>query len=169
MNKLIAAAFTPLYGKPCWGIRFCRATNLSLNFGQPYLSIREPVATSSTSEAVQKLAATRTVSVRGEWWLWLQCYWQLSSHNDRLATGSSSQTRIEKALRQLDGQKLLAVEVDPTTGASCFGFDLGCVLRCRRFERNSDEVWLLYKPNGYVLAVLGDGSVTHEREDKRPS
>ena len=32
----------------------------------------------------------------------------------------------------------------------------------RRFERDSeDELWLLYKPSGYVLSVRGDGQYSH--------
>ena len=60
------------------------------------------------------------------------------------------------------GTRVVAVE--PETGATRFVFDLGCVLHCRRFERDTDaELWMLYKPSGYVLSVHGNGTFSHQR------
>ena len=71
---------------------------------------------------------------------------------------------IKKGISQLSGQKLVSVSVNAGTGLTRFVFDLGCELNCRRFERNSkDEIWMLYRPNGYVLSVHGDGSYRHKR------
>jgi hypothetical protein len=163
--KVIVRAFQPLYGQPCWGLRHDRNLNLSMNFGKPSLHVREPFNTNSKSEAVRRLAGRRRVTVRGKWWLWFFCcYWRLSSDGLQLATGSSSFRRIERAMAQLEGQELVSVEVEPATGATRFAFDLGCVLDCRRFERGTDaELWMLYKPSGYVLSVHGDGTLSHQR------
>ncbi|MDX1970371.1 MAG: hypothetical protein SFV23_24590 [Planctomycetaceae bacterium] len=111
------------------------------------------------------MASRRLVTVRGEWWLWIYCcYWQLTSGDLQLATGSSSLRRIELATSQLDGQELVSVDVEPETGATRFVFDLGCVLQCRRFKRDTDaELWLLYRPSGYVLSVHGNGTFGHQR------
>ena len=97
--------------------------------------------------------------------MWIYCcYWRLTSEGVALATGSSSFKRIERAMAQLEGQKLVGVEVDSGTGATRFAFDLGCVLNCRRFESSSDaELWMLYKPSGYVLSVHGNGTFSHHR------
>jgi hypothetical protein len=137
-----------------------------MNFGTPSLHIREPFITNEKSEIVRRMAARRCVTVRGEWWLWVNCcYWRLSSQGSELATGSSSLKRIERAVAELSGQALVSIGVRPTTGATRFGFDLGCVLECRRFERNSDaELWMLYKPRGYVLSVNGNGTFSHQRK-----
>lgn len=164
-RKVIDRSFQPLYGRPCWGLRYDRMLNLSLNFGKPSLRIREPFNTDSTSEAVRQLASRRRVTVRGEWWLWLYCcYWRLTTGELELATGSSSLRRLERATAQLEGQDLVSVAVEPQTGATRFAFDLGCVLHCRRFERDADaELWLLYKPSGYVLSVHGNGTFSHQR------
>ena len=164
-RKDIDKWFQPLYGHPCWGLRYDRNLNLSMNFGKPSLEIREPRSTESKSEAVQRMASRRRVTVGGEWWLWIYCcYWRLTSDNLDLATGSSSFRRIEKATAQLAGQKLVSVAIEPATGATRFVFDLGCVLRCRRFERDTDaELWMLYKPSGYVLSVHANGTVSHQR------
>ena len=88
----------------------------------------------------------------------------MTSDNRELATGSSSIRRIERATAQLAGQELVSVAVQPEMGATRFVFDLGCVLHCRRFERDTDaELWTLYKPSGYVLSVHGNGTFSHHR------
>jgi hypothetical protein len=163
--NIIGRSFQSLYGKPCWGLRYCRQLNLSMNFGKPSLHIREPFHSSSKSEVVRRVMARRQVTVRGQWWLWVLCsYWRLTSEGVELATGSSSHRRIERAMAQLKGQALVGVDVQPRTGATRFMFDLGCVLQCRRFQRDSDaELWMLYKPSGYVLAVHGNGTFSHQR------
>lgn len=155
----------PVYGQPCWGLHYNRQLNLSMNFGQPSLDVREPFHTESESEFVQRIARRRRVTVRGDWWLWISCcYWQLSASGQELATGASSLRRIERAIRELDGQQLVSVAIRPETGATLFTFDLGCVLHCRRHEKNTDdELWTLYKPSGYVLSVYGNGTFSHDR------
>lgn len=155
----------PLYGQPCWGLNFDRQLNLSMNFGQPTLPIREPYESTSPSSLVQRMASQRRVTIRGEWWLWLRlCHWRLSLNDVVLATGSSSLRRIENAMSHLDGQKLAALSVNAETGWTRFTFDLGGQLECRRFRRESDdELWLLYRPRRYVLPMYANGCYHHGR------
>ena len=164
-RKIIDRSFQPLFGKPCWGLLYDRQLNLSMNFGKPSLSVREPFSTDSKSEVVQQMAARRRITVRGQWWLWIYCcYWRLTSNGLELATGSSSIRRIERATVQLGGQELVSVEVEQETGGTRFAFDLGCVLHCRRFRQDTDdELWTLYKPSGYVFSVHGNGTFSHKR------
>jgi hypothetical protein len=164
INRIVRE-FQPLASHPCWGLHYERYLNLSMNFGTPSLTIREPYQSGSKSENVRRMAACRGVTVRGKWWLWIYCsYWRLSSRGVQLATGSSSSRRIQRALGQLEGQKLVSAEVKALTGATRFTFDLGCTLECRRFERDQDaELWMLYKPNGYVLSMHGNGTCSHQR------
>jgi hypothetical protein len=163
--KVIRRSLQPLYGQPCWGLCYHQNLNLTMNFGKPSLRVREPYITDSQSEIVRRMAARRRVTVRGEWWLWIYlCYWRLTSDNLEMGTGSSSLRRIKRATSQLAGQALVSVDVEPETGATRFVFDLGCVLHCRRFERDADdELWTLYKPSGYVLSVHGNGTFSHQR------
>jgi hypothetical protein len=168
--NIIAKTFQDLYGQPCWGLDHGQYNNLSMSFGKPSLHIQEPHATKSKSEIVRKLAAKRIVRPRGQWRLWLTCcYWRLSSEEKQAATGSSSVRRIECAMAQLNGQKLISVRVEPATGATRFSFDLGGVLNCRRFEKNSNlELWILYKPSGYCLSIHGNGTFSHQRGSTKP-
>lgn len=165
-TDVIDSSFRSLCGRPCWGVRYDRQLNLSLNFGKPSLDVREPYDSASPSDLIRQRASQRDITVRGQWWLWIYCcFWRLTSGDLDLATGSSSLRRIERATQQLDGQKLVSVAVLPSTGATRFEFDLGCVLHCRRFEQNSaDELWTLYKPRGYVLSICGNGTFSHQRD-----
>src|SRR5262245_57914883 len=100
--NVFATTFKPLFGQPWWGIEFNHRLNLSMNFGEPSLRIREPHKRSSKSEGVQRMAARRQIKVRGEWFLWIFCcYWRLTSNDQLLVTGSCSSRRIQKALQQL--------------------------------------------------------------------
>ena len=174
-NRIVSGtldkSFAPLLGEPCWGVHYDRQLNLSMNFGEPSLEIREPYETDSKSGLARRVASRRVVTVRGRWWLWVHCcHWRLTLRDVNQATGSSSLRRIERVIKQLEGQKLTSVAVQPETGASRFEFDLGCVLHCRRLSRDSDaDLWLLYKPNGYVLSVAGDGTIGHQRGRGRSS
>ena len=163
-NTIIEETFQRLYGQPCWGIHFDPRLNLSLNFGKPSLRIREPYRSKAKSEVIQRLAARRSARLRGQWWLWMFCsYWRLSSHGTDSVTGSCSNSKIQRALVQLSGQKLVSATIKPATGATRFAFDLGCLLECRRFAQDDADLWTLYKPSGYTLSVHGDGTMSHHR------
>ena len=77
------------------------------------------------------------------------------------------------AAMQLNGQKLMEVQVNPETGATRFVFDLGSILEAYRLDpEDDDELWWLYEPSGYVLSVRGDGTYDHEPgsgTDERPA
>jgi hypothetical protein len=161
--SVVAATLERLYGKLCWGVSYYSHVNLSLSFGNPRLRVREPYETHSTSEQLRRLAARRQVTVTGEWWLWVFCaYWRIAQDGERLAGLSSSARQRRRAFDFLDGQKLVTATVKPRTGLTRFGFDLGASLEVTRCVRGSDdELWLLYKPNGYVLTVRGNGTYEH--------
>jgi hypothetical protein len=52
--KVIDGSFQALYGKPCWGLHYDRQLNLSMSFGKPSLTVREPYGTDSKSKVVQQ-------------------------------------------------------------------------------------------------------------------
>lgn len=64
-------------------------------------------------------------------------------------------------MTRLDGQRLTEVSIDSITGFTEFAFDLGAKLQVRRFTADESVIWTLYKPNGYVLGIRGDGTYTH--------
>lgn len=162
--NIIEKGFSPLCGKPCWGVVYDSHTNLAMNFGDPYLVIREPYSTESKLKRVQEQASRRQVHVRGQWWLWIfYASWRVYRKGQLLGGYSSSFRKGSIAAHFLDGQKLIAVKTNAKTGETRFEFDLEGVLEVSRFKKDDDssDLWLLYKPNGYVLSVHGDGTYDH--------
>ncbi|MEI6232153.1 MAG: hypothetical protein WCT04_03825 [Planctomycetota bacterium] len=159
-----------LRGKPCWGLSWDRYLNLSMSFGDPILEIREPIESKSKLKHVRDLFARRLVTVQGRWWLWLRmAQWRIELNGTQLADGACSYRRIQIAMAKLKGQILTSVTIDAKTAATRFEFDLGGVLTVYRYRRFADdELWSLYKPKGYVLSVLGDGTYEHGLGSKMP-
>lgn len=148
-----------LIGLYCWDVYYHRDLNLSMSFGHPIMKIREPRKVRSKIEKVRQVYASRLVTVRGEWWLWiLKAQWKLSVKGSDDVTRVSSLTKKKWALALLDGQKLTGISVNPTTLATQIEFDLGARLSIRRFSSQDDgDMWSLYQPNGYVLSLSADG------------
>ena len=161
-----------LRGQVCWDVHHDRLLNLSMNFGDPWLKIREPYQTKSRLKLLRQYAASRSVFARGRWWLWIYySYWKISYKGKRIATGSSSIGQILQATGNLSGQKLMQLELNVHTGNTRFTFDLGSTLDVRRRNRNDDEIlWILHKPKGYILSVQGNGTYDQGAgTKKRPS
>jgi hypothetical protein len=165
--KTIADITRNLSGQLCWGVKWDSQLNMSMSFGDPHLKVREPYSSKSRSLHLRELAAYRQVTVSGRWWLWIFCaHWKLTVSDSLTATASSSARMKMMVMARLDGQKLKDIQVNPVSGATEFTFDLGANLRVRRFEADDSDIWTLYKPNGYVLGVRGDGTYTYDRGTK---
>jgi hypothetical protein len=162
---IIERSFGHLIGKPCWQVRWKRYLGVDLSFGTPLLRVREPEATTAKSPVVQRLFAHRRMSVKGEWWLWVQCgRWSLTLADDpRRITMANSVKAKEEALGWLEGQRLTGVAIDPVTAATTLIFDLGAEFRVRGSYCDDGEMYSLYKPNRHVLVVRSNGTYSHER------
>jgi hypothetical protein len=172
-------ANSDLRNQICWDVDDDTQLGLSMQIGQPHLEIREPYATKARTESVRRMATCRSVHICGEWFLWVtHAYWRVIREGVALASSSSSLRAIKRALCwDLDGQRFVDLQVNPSTGFTRFHFDLQTVLEVRRFDRQCEyEIWMLYKPNGWVLSVFGDGTYLHapgsgrdkRREVRRP-
>jgi hypothetical protein len=135
---------------------------MSMSFGRPNLLVRDPHVTKTRSRRFREFSSYRRITVKGEWWLWILCaHWRLTISPSIAATGSSSLREKNVAITRLDGQRLTGMTIDSITGFSEFVFDLGAKLQVRRFTADDSDIWTLYKPNGYVLGIRGDGTYTH--------
>lgn len=151
------------YTLPCWNVIWERYTNLSMQFGAPSLHIREPRQTSVESERVRELFSYRHISLRGEWFLWIElAYWRLLLADGTSVTPNSPQRQLSRALGLLDGQKLTNCNINAANGKTAFLFDLGAELTVRRMERSTDRLWSLYSPNEKVLIIRADGQASYE-------
>jgi hypothetical protein len=168
----IQTRFLPLYGLPCWNVRPGYGSFLTIEFGEPHLKIREPHrASQEASPQVQRLFARRKVVVRGAWHLWIYCcQWQVCTGKRRIghsALETSSRRPIQCAARELDGQQLVHVELEPGRGSSRFSFDLGSWLETTPYDAQSEQ-WLLYEPSGMVLTYRADGCYCYQPGDTPP-
>ena len=156
MASQIEKSFKPLRDLPCWGVKRGYGTFLTLEFGEPRLVIREPIASASGTVKVRRMLARRLAYVAGEWHLWIyQCMWAV--YNGATCVGDwSSPRRIDKAAQFLNGQKLSGVDVSTRGSKTRFSFDLGAVLLTQPYNRTAEQ-WLLYEPNGNVLILKAGG------------
>jgi hypothetical protein len=165
VRPVFEKAFSQLQGKPCWGVKKGYGSFLTFEFGKPHLKIREPMTASpEASPRVKASLALRTVTVRGDWHLWIYCCkWEIHYKGKRLAHSESPDARIGLAAKCLDGQKLVRFAL--LRGTRCtFQFDLGGVLKTRPYDTWSEQ-WLFYGP-ARVLVLRADNRYSHHRSNK---
>ena len=165
----IERSFSKLRGKPCWGVTRGYGSFLTLEFGSPHLVVREPrTPVHSTSRRVRALFARRSVRVRGQWHLWIYCCeWLVRTKGDVVGDSTTSR-RIDRAARELNGQKLLEVIINPRGARTRFVFDLGAELETKPFDRTREQ-WLLSEPSGHVLSWRADRKYAYGPGNRPPS
>jgi hypothetical protein len=159
----VFATFAPVLGSPSWQVEKGHGSFVTLEFGEPQLTVREPCEQLVFIDGAPPRALLRTTWVRGPWHLWIYCCeWSLALGAALLAHNESSDAAIGRALRVLNGQALTAVAVSAVDGSTTFTFDLGCLLSTRpapdgAYGHEPVQQWMFYQPNGDVLTVRGDG------------
>jgi hypothetical protein len=158
--NIVESSLQELFGIICWEPKWDCNLNLSINFGQPHLSISEPREVKSKDETIRQTFRLRGVTLHGDWLFWvLSAYWKLSINDFGDVTGASTYRRKKMALARLEGQKLTYASVNPSTCATQLDFDLGARLSIRRTSiMSKGDIWSLYKPDGYVLSVRANGN-----------
>jgi hypothetical protein len=146
----VQMAFAPVLGRPCWLARRGHGHFVTFEFGDPRVEVHEP----RTRRYANRSVRTRLSTIHGEWHLWIYGgRWAIAVDGYEVAHSGSEGTEVDRSLGLLDGQALTRLDVDPTTGASTFHFDLGGSLRVEpsKLDREEpDDLWLLYEPSGYV-------------------
>jgi hypothetical protein len=143
-----------------------------MSFGRPSLSIYEPrKASAAASAKVRRIMARRLVVVRGRWWLWIfLARWELTLSSKDVIRWTSTRREMTEGLRELDGQRLTGVQVDPADGRTRFSFDLGAGLNVWRLTRkrsdDDSDLWTMYLPDGHVIIVKGHGAIVYEPGSK---
>lgn len=169
----VRSVFEPLCGSPSWLVRKGIGSFVTMEFGNPSLEVGEVRSRAvRIDDAAPRTFRMRSSLVHGEWHLWIYCcLWSLTSDGIELAHSESEDIAIHRALRVLDGQALVGVDVDGGDGSTTFSFDLGCVLATRpapdgSYAEEPVDQWMLYQPSGQVLTVRGDGrfAIQHRSE-----
>lgn len=137
-----------------------------MEFGKPHLEVSEPPARPGRRRR-------RVVALCGDWHLWIYCcHWFVFQDGQRVGDSEGSEAKIKRAVRVLDGQRLVGVTINQLPGRSVFTFDLGGALHTRPYsQRSSDsslEQWLLYEPGRTVLTLNSDGRYSREWDEAAP-
>jgi hypothetical protein len=158
----VARVVHKLYGRPCWNVRPGFGSFLTLEFGEPHLEIREPIAPKKNIPGfMRKSLGRRGVYLCGDWRLWIYCCdWEVLSGRKRIGD-SSRKVRIRKAAEFLNGQKMTHFSISPRKVICTFRFDLGGILRTMPYDTESEQ-WMLYEPSHKVLVVRADGRCAYE-------
>lgn len=164
LPRPIAAVFERVTGLVAWQVAVDIGSFLTLEFGDPKLTISE-------REKAGHLVK-RHVSVHGEWHLRLECcQWTIEQFGTQLAHSESNNDLMKKAARQLDGQRLIKLWMQPDTVITHFEFDLGGKLTTYPYENENEddlEQWVFYEPEGLVLSVRADNQFCHMPENTHP-
>src|SRR5262245_12906008 len=108
----IESLFLPLIGQPVWSPRRGVGTYLTMEIGNPFLSIREPLAKVSDTvpEKARRHLLSRRVTAGGQWHLWLlDCEWTVRTPNFELSSEGEFRD-TEECLHELSGQRLTGVK-----------------------------------------------------------
>jgi hypothetical protein len=172
-NETVERVLCELLGKPCWNARHGYGTFLTFEFGEPRLEIYEPREPFEPGAGrKRRVHQRRQAYVRGARHLWIYCCdWTVVQDDKVIADSDGSDTDIERAARALNGQALVAVDVDPSGRASRFTFDLGGVLETRAWANGADgpyEQWMLAEPSGYWLSIRDDSRYSFHPGDTPP-
>jgi hypothetical protein len=161
-------AFALLIGKIAWGAKKGHGSFLTFEFGEPHIVIHEPPGLSTATPASPPEARRRLAFAQGEHHLWIyMCNWRVRIGDEVIADNESADARMEAAARALNGQKLVAVEVDPARGTSVFRFDLFGSLETWPDEGSADEQWSVIGLSETFI-FRGDGTWMRVATDATP-
>lgn len=162
----VQGLFRPLIGQLVWNVRGGYGSFLTLEFGKPHMSVREPTGPNPESDArVQRNLRRRHVSILGDWHLFIQyCDWKISVADGSLDSQSIG-TSPDECLIDLDGQRLVSLEGASLPNSWKFQFDLGGELEVwpsAEYEA-TDDLWHLRSWNGDIAALQSDGTIVFEK------
>ena len=125
-----------------------------MEFGKPHLLIDQPrVPRLSHSARVMRHFRRRRVHVRGDWHVWIQCEWRISTQTGALTSDHRPGTRWDECLLDLDGQTLVAVARAKRRQSLRFKFDLGGELEMWPTPGLDDLHWSLHGWNGEIVRL----------------
>jgi hypothetical protein len=161
-KQQVSGLFKPLIGQLVWNVRGGHGSFITLEFGEPHLSVREPVEPNHARGArVQRALRRRRVSILGDWSLFVQyCDWKISVA-DGSVDSQSIGTSSNECLADLDGQRLVSLESAARFNSWKFQFDLGGMLEVwpSAAYGPTDDLWHLATWNDGTAALTADGTV----------
>lgn len=147
----------PLMGLHMWSIRRGHGTFIMLDFGEPWLSIREPIKPKANEDKVIKMLKRRRVSVVGRYQLWIyEAIWNVFAGNLNVSNEDDSEA-VTTVFNMLNGQKLSGFSIDAPIRSCVFHFDLGGELRTSPSRLEREDQWRLFERDKIVASYQNDG------------
>ncbi len=159
-----------IFGKPCWDAHWYNYGSLSFNVGKPRLeTVHEPDETLTTAADIRNRKAHRIISVRGDWQFRLQfCRWRVLFGDKCVLRGSAKPEELVRFARSLNGQRLLSMTVELSTGKTIMRFDLNTTLEIVRDRKQREVMWYFYGRNGEMRAMYSNGEFSNRYDDVAP-
>lgn len=160
MDKELKELLQQLLGELVWSVKRGHGTFLTMEFGAPHLVVREPIKSTAENPRIVRQLAHRKVSIFGELSLFIQdSRWSIST-KDKTVDLDTSEAEVREMLRDLDGQRVSAVNF--AEACTTLEFDLGVTVRLGKsiFPTEAGSVlWSLNRFGSEGLALLNDGSI----------
>jgi hypothetical protein len=162
----VDVAFAPVIGKIAFSLKQSHGSCFFIEFGEPYLRIREPIEPRpEASEKVKSRLRRRQVFVIGTWSLLvLGCDWSLTNEKISVSQDDEIET-MEKLFRTVEGQYLDWVHCDGVTKSCTLEFDMGARLSLQpRSDWDTsvdpdENQWQLHCKDGSFVCYTNDGLV----------
>jgi hypothetical protein len=157
--------FAPLIGKIAFSLTQTHGSYFFIQFGDPFLRIREPIEPKhAISEKSKTLLRRRQVFVVGTWSILVQdCNWTLTNEQKSVCQADSPED-MENLFRGVEGQYLVSVRCIEETKSCTLEFDMGASLRLwPRPDGDPDEdQWRLHYKDRSSVGYTNDGSIAVE-------
>ncbi len=157
-NDIIARAFAPIAGLPCWQALGEFGTYLTFHFGVPKVDVTEPM---------ESMRHRRLAGVHGEYILRLEAHqWVAFQDGGKVAHSESPREVIREAAARLQGQKLIALTVRCEPGGGEFVFDLGGRVAYQVRDASEETLWTFrtrldpYPDDVDIISFTAAGSVS---------
>lgn len=110
--------FTSFIGQTVWQVRRGHGSFLTMEFGAPHLSVREPIVPNpDTCGRVRRNLQRRHVDITGDWHFWVQYgEWRLSTDDGALTSDDFPGTPFDECLRDLEDSGSLPSSPAPANG-----------------------------------------------------
>jgi len=169
--KQIREFFNPFIDQLAWQVRRTHGSFLTMEFGAPHLTVREPIAASpDTSLRIKRNLQRRHVDVTGDWHFWVQYGdWRISTANGVLTSDHPWGSEFDECLRDLEGQRLVSVDRGIRERSCAFKFDLGGILEIWPSTEIPEDQWSLYSWDGDIVTCRNDGALEFEKADLQQS
>lgn len=155
---------TSIVGELAWSVKRGIGSFVTIEFGNPNLSVREPIVSkSSGSSRVVEALRRRHVTLRGTWHLWIQeAVWNIAV-GDSKCMFNDDESLIDEVLNKLDGQRVISVDFLVGKPDLVISFDLGGILKVttlpEKFEADA-TAWSFHRWDGPTISVLQAGDVS---------